>query len=160
MSINNITNRILNFFLSSTPSGIRSHILWIHSLQSLHSATSLSQILFSDFFQSILRLQKTLIFTDLVAVCNIGKFSLQKILSNCLQLNNVNGASLLFLDLKKHLVSLLFCSRYKSKIQQHKSYSQYHLTVAVLAKNSLWSSQLRSLRWSYLFFLYAPQFNH
>ena len=62
MSTDNTTNLILIFlfFLPNTPSGIRSHILWIHLLQSLHSTISLSQILFSDLFQGILQLQKSI----------------------------------------------------------------------------------------------------
>ena len=62
MSTDNTTNLILIFFffLPNTPSGIRSHILWIHLLQSLHSIISLSQILFSDLFQGILQLQKSI----------------------------------------------------------------------------------------------------
>ena len=62
MSTDNTTNLILIFFffLRNTPSGIRSHILLIHLLQSLHSIISLSQILFSDLFQGILQLQKSI----------------------------------------------------------------------------------------------------
>ena len=48
-----------------------------------------------------------------------------------------------FLDKKKHLLGLFFCSRYKSKVQGRKSHSQHHLTVVVLL---FWNNQVYT-RW-------------